>query len=109
MEINEIIKQRRMDLGLTMKAVADRVGVTEATVSRWESGDIANMRRDKIYALSKVLGISPMVILGYEQKNEERHRYAELIDRLDRMSETSRAKAYNLFIEMIDTFSKYEQ
>ena len=46
MKANEIIKMRRKDLGLTMKEVASAVGVSEATVSRWESGDIRNMREE---------------------------------------------------------------
>lgn len=66
-EINEILKQRRLELGLTMLDVAKSVGVSEGTVSRWESGDIANMRRDKIAALAKVLDISPAVIMGWKK------------------------------------------
>lgn len=70
-EINEILKQRRLELGLTMLDVAKSVGVSEGTVSRWESGDIANMRRDKIAALAKTLNISPAVIMGWEQIEEK--------------------------------------
>lgn len=63
--INEILKQRRLELNMTMLDVAKLVGVSEGTVSRWESGDIANMRRDKITALAKTLQISPAVIMGW--------------------------------------------
>lgn len=69
MLIQDIIKNRRNELDLTMKQVADSVGVSEGTVSRWESGDISNMKRDKIYKLSKVLQISPLVILGWDEAN----------------------------------------
>lgn len=55
---------RRKELGLTMKDVADAVGVSEATVSRWESGAIANMRRDRIHALAKVLNVSPTFVMS---------------------------------------------
>ena len=64
MDTKDIIKSRRMDLGLTMLEVAQQMGVSEATVSRWESGDIENMRRDKIAKLSKILKISPSLLLG---------------------------------------------
>lgn len=64
--VKEVIKQRRQELGLTMKEVADAVGVSEATVSRWESGDIENMRRDKISKLAEALHISPAVLMGWE-------------------------------------------
>ena len=63
------IKATRKKLGLTMKEVAKAVGVSEATVSRWESGKIANMGRDKICALSKVLEISPTEITGNDNNS----------------------------------------
>ena len=68
--INSLLKQRRKELGLTMKEVAKAVGVSEPTVSRWESGNIANMGRDKINALSKVLQLSPTEIMGIDDKTE---------------------------------------
>lgn len=47
------INARRKQLNLTLKEIAEYVGVSEATVSRWESGNIANMRRDRISALAQ--------------------------------------------------------
>lgn len=61
--MNSYLSNRRKELGLTQKEVADLVGVTEATVSRWESGEIANMRRDKIAALSNALKTTPNFIM----------------------------------------------
>ena len=66
MEVKDILKSRRQELNLTMKEVATSVGVNEGTISRWESGDIANMKRDKIMALAKALQISPAVIMGWD-------------------------------------------
>ncbi len=65
-DINIIIRNRRLELGLTMLDVAKKVGVSEGTVSRWESGDIANMKRDKIVSLAKALNLSPAIIMGWE-------------------------------------------
>ena len=70
MEVNDLIRNRRIDSGLTLTEVAEAVGVSAATVSRWESGDIANMKRDKIEALAAVLDISPLEILGYDLPDE---------------------------------------
>ena len=66
MKANEVIRLRRKELGLTMREVANKVGVSEATVSRWESGDIRNMRRDKIAALARALDVSPAVLMDWE-------------------------------------------
>lgn len=70
MEIRDLLKQRRIERNLTMRELADAVGVSEGTISRWESGDIENMRRDKIVALAKALQISPSVIMGWEEPEE---------------------------------------
>lgn len=64
--IKNILKNRRIELGLTMGDVAEAVGVSEATISRWESGAIVNMKRSRIYSLAKVLQISPIIIMGYD-------------------------------------------
>lgn len=64
MELNELLKSRRTELGLTLKEVADACEVSESTVSRWESGDIGDMRRRKIASLSKILHISAAVLVG---------------------------------------------
>lgn len=40
METNDLIKLRRLELDMTMKELAAKVGVSEGTISRWESGDI---------------------------------------------------------------------
>lgn len=64
------LRKRRKELGLTMLEVAKAVGVSEATVSRYESGDIKNMRRDRIEKYAKVLKVSPALIIGLEPEDQ---------------------------------------
>lgn len=64
MNISNLIKNRRLELGLTMKEIANYVGVSEGTISRWESGEIKNMKRNKIAKLSQILKISPLDLMG---------------------------------------------
>ena len=66
------LKERREQLNLSQEEVAHAFGVTKATVSKWEKGDIANMKRDKISQLSKVLKVSPLSILGMEDVSSEK-------------------------------------
>ncbi len=68
MAINQIIKQRRLELGLTLKEVAAALGIAESTVSRYESSDIQNMGIDKIESLAKVLQCSPAYLMGWEEQ-----------------------------------------
>ncbi len=71
MEINTTLRERRIEKGLTLSEVARDVGVSAATISRWESGDIANMKRDKIVNLANALDLSPAVIMGWEHEGFE--------------------------------------
>lgn len=47
MELKDIIKTRRKELNLTLADIATACNVSEATVSRWESGDIGDMKRSR--------------------------------------------------------------
>lgn len=94
MNTNELLKNRRKELGLTMKEVANSVGVSEATVSRWESGNIANMGRDKIALLSKVLKISPSSIAGYDDETDELLK--KLVDVYSQLSDENKHKLVEL-------------
>lgn len=80
MEIKDILKARRLSLALTLEDVAAKVGVSAATISRWESGDIANMRRDRIVALSNALKISPAVIMGWDDPEDKPVAPSDSID-----------------------------
>ena len=68
MEIGQLIKERRLELKLTLEDIGNAVGVGKSTVKKWEDGYIANMKRDKIAALANVLKLSPLLLMGC--KNE---------------------------------------
>lgn len=62
------IKYLRQEKGLTLEQVASVVGVGKSTVRKWETGMIANMKRDKIASLAKALGTTPEYLMGWEKK-----------------------------------------
>ena len=64
------IKSLRQKKGLTLEQVADVVGVGKSTVRKWETGMIANMRRDKIADLARALGTTPAYLMGWEEEPE---------------------------------------
>ena len=72
MDINNIIKNKRTELGMTMKELGDKVGVSEATISRWESGEIPNMKRSRIKKLADALGVSPLTLIGVEKEEDKK-------------------------------------
>lgn len=63
--IQERIKERRISCGLTLLEVADRLGVKEATVQRYESGEIKNIKHESIVNLANILNCSPAYLMGW--------------------------------------------
>ena len=61
------IKNRRAELGLTLEEIGNYVGVGKSTVRKWESGQIANMKRDKIAKLAEVLEVTPAYLMGWKE------------------------------------------
>lgn len=75
MELNNLIKQRRQELNLTLEQVAQIVGVGKSTVRKWETGDIKNMKRDKIPLLAEALQISPSLIAGFKETTTNPNKF----------------------------------
>ena len=64
--INERIKERRLNMGLTLAEVAESLGVKEATAQRYESGSIKSISHDVICKLSTLLKCSQSYLMGWE-------------------------------------------
>lgn len=72
------IKELRTAKGLTLEQVADVVGVGKSTVRKWETGMIANMRRDKIASLAKALGTTPAYLMGWKEEETKKDSPTDL-------------------------------
>ena len=70
-EVGQLIYNKRMEKGLSQNDVAQALKVSVPTISRWESGEISNMKRNYIAKLSQVLGISPLILLGVPEEKPE--------------------------------------
>lgn len=89
-QLGKVIRDRRIELNITLEEVGKAVGVSKSTVQRWESGQINNMRRDRIDALAKILKLSPLIFVDNNETTtpEPSPSYyvdpetAELADRL---------------------------
>ena len=77
MNIGLLISTKRKEKGLTQKELATKVGVSEATISRWESGEIKNMKRKFVGALADALEVSPLLFMDWpEEKAAEENKKA---------------------------------
>lgn len=70
MEIGQKIKALREEKGMTLEELGNKVGVGKSTVRKWETGMIANMRRDKIAKIAAALDTDPAYLMGWENKFE---------------------------------------
>jgi transcriptional regulator with XRE-family HTH domain len=76
MTFGQVLRQRRMELGLTQEALAERVGdnVRQADISRLERDYISIPRRSRLEALAQALEVSPGYLLmrsGWFNTDEE--------------------------------------
>jgi len=84
MDLRLIIKTRRTELDLTLDQLSKKVGVTIATLQRYESGeiDIYNVHLKKIEKLAKALEVSPAFLMGWENPEKHSPRGTRKDDRL---------------------------
>ena len=115
MNIGERIKARRNEIGLTLKEVAEKLGVKDATVQRYESGSIKNMKYETIASLAEILNVSPSWLLGWDDdkptdnnnctKSEEEKK---LLLMFRNLNEDGKDAALE-YIEYLTTLAKYKK
>ena len=66
MAIGERIKQRRLEIGLSVDQLADIIGKNRATIYRYESNEIEKFPLDILYPLAEALRTSPAYLMGWE-------------------------------------------
>ena len=68
MNINERIKQRRKELGMSLEDVAKVVGVNRSSIYKYENGDTEKLPTQALVPLAKALKCSPTYLLGIEDE-----------------------------------------
>ncbi len=92
-DIGNLIKNRRLELGLTLEEVGDAVGVGKSTVRKWETGHIQNMRRDRIALLAKVLQMDPSLLIEIQMPGALDQEEQALLDAWRSADQTAREYA----------------
>lgn len=65
------MKNRRKELGVSVDEVAEALGVSVATVYRYENGDIEKVPGSVLEPLSKVLRTTPAYLMGWEDSSPQ--------------------------------------
>ncbi|MCM1233037.1 MAG: helix-turn-helix domain-containing protein [Ruminococcus flavefaciens] len=67
------IKARRRELGITQEELGKKAGVTKATINKYETGIVSNLKRSTIEEIAKALNVSPSYIMGWTDNIAEVH------------------------------------
>ena len=112
MNKGEKLKERRKSLHLTLKEVAAAVGVAEATVQRWESGNIHTIRADRLTKLSLVLDVPVEELSGWFDQSDIRSNSLPALRSEEHIAQYIKEK-YNLdslnLLSQISSLSKIEK
>lgn len=87
MDMSEKIRKLRISKNMTLEELGNKVGVGKSTVRKWETGAIANMRRDKIAKIANALDVSPAYLMGWTDEPL-----------------SAEAKIYNSYMEYAKTY-----
>ena len=66
--IGERMKARRLELGMTLTEVADKVGTSASVVRAWEKGEIKSLKTTKLMQIAAALNTSVEYLLGIPVK-----------------------------------------
>lgn len=64
--MGEIIKQLRLQKGITQEELGKVIGVQKSAIRKYESGMVQNIKRSSIKKLADYFAVSPSYLLGYE-------------------------------------------
>ena len=109
MEIYEKIKNRRKELGLSAEDVAESLGISRATVYRYESADIEKLPITSLVPLAKVLKCSPGYLMGWEEPAAPPDPIDAKKTKLDKLYYTMNDEGRDRLVEQAEFFASQER
>ena len=67
MTIGDRIRNKRLEKGMSVDDLAEKIGKNRATVYRYENGDIENFPTTILEPVAKALGTTPAYLIGAEE------------------------------------------
>jgi transcriptional regulator with XRE-family HTH domain len=101
-EIGTKIKQKRKSLNLTQLELAEKVGLTESSISRYESGKISTMPTSTVNKICSVLHIEPSELLGLTTQNSFEYDLKEILTSIDDLPKEVKKDLLDLFKQQIN-------
>lgn len=83
-ETGKRIKNRRKELSISAAVLAERIGLSKATIHRYENGDIKNIKMPVLEAMADVLKVNPLWLIG-KSTIKDGHASYDICTALDNM------------------------
>lgn len=105
MNIGDRIRLRRNQLDKTLEEVGKIVGVTRATIQRYENGNIQNIPSDKIELLAKALKTTPAYLMGWEDEEtiEQNAQEQKIIESFNKLNTEGKEKVIAYTQDLVDS------
>lgn len=100
MDIGKIIKDARLQKGLTQEELGELVGVQKSAIAKYENGRVVNIKRSNLQKLAKALDLKPSDLIIESDWNEK----------IKKDPETTGAKAAAMLLnqEFVELYHMYE-
>lgn len=112
--IQERIKTRRQEKNKTLAELGEYIGVKEATVQRYESGEIKNIKHEIVVKMADFLECTPQYLMGWvdypnENSNSSLSTSADiLLTTFNSLNEAGQDKAIEYVTDLADN-PKYQK
>lgn len=94
MNIGQRIKQRRLELEMSLEQLANKLGVNRSTVYRYETGEIEKMPIGVVKPIAEALSTTPAYIMGWDE--EEIKTESEMISEANAEEDAEEERLKNL-------------
>ncbi len=103
MTAGQRMKEKRKELGLSAEFIADKLGVSPATIYRYEKGDIEKIPGNILEQISKILKTTPAYLMGWEPDDASRIRMAREVSGF---TQKKLAQQIGVFVATLDAWKR---
>lgn len=100
--LGDRLKSCRILLGYSAEQVAEKLGVSPATMYRYENGDIAKMPAKYIEPLSIILSTTPAYLMGWSDEGAPMPSFSENEQRLISAYRLAEPKYQEIALELLE-------
>lgn len=110
MEMGELIKNLRIEKGLTQEELGNLLGLKKAAINKYENGRVENIKRSIIQKMAEIFDVSPAYLMGWEEIDEKKEfnktedtisiKERKLLNSFNNLNETGKDEAIKRVSEL---------